>query len=95
MRHLKMSRCRKPPNRHYVDHPRYGHHFVPSGYKYSIDEIEMAHWRYSYLEYFPETAIPANTSKQKYAIFPRTLYVDIVEHCEVCHRPFIFFAKEQ
>lgn len=90
-----MSKRRKQPNRLYVDHPRFGNKPIPSGYKYSREEIERAHWRYTSLEYFKETVIPANTDKQEYSIFPRSLYVDIVEHCEVCHRPFIFFAKEQ
>lgn len=90
-----MSKRRKQPNRLYVDHPRFGNKPIPSGYKYSTEEIGRAHWRYSSLEYFPETAIPANTDKQEYSVFPRSLYVDIVEHCEVGHRPFIFFAKEQ
>jgi hypothetical protein len=90
-----MSRRRKQKNRLYVDHPRFGNKPIPSGHKYSKEQIERAHWRYPSLEYFPETAIPASTDKQKYSIYPRSLYVDIVEYCEVCHRPFIFFAKEQ
>ena len=90
-----MSKRKNQPERLYVDHPRYGSKPVPSGYKYSTEEIDRAHWRYSSLEYIPETAIPANTDKQEYSVFPRSLYVDIVETCEVCHRPFIFFAREQ
>ncbi|EIC19410.1 zinc-ribbon domain containing protein [Thiorhodovibrio frisius] len=90
-----MSKRRKQPNRLYVDHPRFGNEPILSGYQYSKEEIERAHWRYSSLEYFPETAIPANMDRQEYSIYPRSLYVDIVEHCEECHRAFIFFAKEQ
>ncbi|NRB25515.1 zinc-ribbon domain-containing protein [Shewanella sp.] len=55
----------------------------------------MSHWRYSGLNFFPETAIAADTTKQNYAIYPRSTYVDIEEECEVCGRPFIFFAQEQ
>lgn len=90
-----MSKCKKPSHRVYVNHPRFGDKPISSGYQYSIAEIENAHWRYSSLEYFPETVIPANIEKQAYSIFPRALYVDIVERCEVCHRFFIFFAQEQ
>jgi len=90
-----MSKRRERRDRLYVDHPRFGNRPVPSGYRYSKEDIESTHWRYSSVEYFPETAIPANTDKQKYSIYPRSLYVDIAERCEVCGRPFIFFAKEQ
>jgi hypothetical protein len=60
-----MSKRKKHPNRLYVNHPRFGNKPIPSDYKYSTEEIERAHWRYSSLEYFPETAIPANTDKQR------------------------------
>jgi hypothetical protein len=92
---FKMSKRKKQKNRLYVDHPRFGNKPISSGHNYSKEQIERAHWRYSRLEYFPETAIPANIDRQKYSIYPRSLYVDILEHCNVCHRPFIFFAKEQ
>ncbi len=79
----------------YVNHPRYGSEPLPSSENIPVDVIENAHWRYSGVKYFPETAIAADTSKQNYAIYPRAIYVDIEESCELCHRPFIFFAKEQ
>ena len=34
-------------------------------------------------------------TKQSFSIYPRSLYVDIEENCEVSKRPFLFFAKEQ
>ena len=79
----------------YVKHPRFGSNPIPSGCNFSSYDIERAHWRYSDLKYFPETAIPANTEKQNYSIYPRSIYVDIEVKCEVCKRPFIFFAREQ
>jgi len=45
--------------------------------------IDSAHWHYSSLKYFPETAIFADTSKQNFAIYPRKIYVDIEEMCEI------------
>ena len=90
-----MTKHRKAAEQKYVVHPRYGSSPIPSGHRYSKSDIDRAHWRYSSLNYFPETAIPANTDKQNYCVYPRSLYVDIVERCRVCHRPFIFFAKEQ
>ena len=81
--------------KYFVEHPRYGNQPIPSKYKYSKDDINSCHWRYSNLNYFADTAIPADISKQNYSIFPRSIYVDIEEQCEKCKRPFIFFAKEQ
>jgi|SRR5690606_33273733 len=88
-----MPKNNKPKK--YVNHPRYGNEPLPSSEKIPADAIANAHWRYSGLKYFPETAISADTSKQNYAVYPRRIYVDIEESCEVCRRPFIFFAKEQ
>lgn len=79
----------------YVMHPRYGDRPIESEFKFTKDEIERAFWRYSSVKYFSNTAIPADISKQNYAVFPRKIYVDIEEHCEKCKRPFLFFALEQ
>ncbi len=79
----------------YVNHPLYASEPIPSGYSYTKQEIENAHWRYKSVRYFPETAIPAVIEKQSYSVYPRQLYIDIEEQCVDCHRPFIFFAKEQ
>jgi len=81
--------------KNYVEHPRYGKYPIISTYRFSKEAIDLAHWRYSKLKYFLKTAIPADVVKQNYAIYPRSIYVDIEEHCEMCGRPFIFFAKEQ
>ena len=79
----------------YVSHPLYGSEPIPSDNCYTKQEIDNAHWRYKSVRYYPETAIPAVTEKQSYCVYPRQLYVDIEEQCVDCHRPFIFFAKEQ
>lgn len=79
----------------YVDHPRFGKNPIVSGYQYSDQQIQRAHWRYAELVYFRETAIPARTELQRFSIFPRAVYVDIEERCIDCGRPFLFFALEQ
>lgn len=79
----------------FVSHPRFGDRPIPSGHKFSRDQIEESHWRYKSTKYFIETAIPADIDKQIYSTFPRSLYVDIEEQCEICGRPFLFFAQEQ
>lgn len=79
----------------YVNHPRYGSEPLPSSENLAVDAIESAHWRYASLHYFPQTALAADISKQKYALYPRAIYVDIEEKCQRCNRPFLFFAKEQ
>jgi len=79
----------------YLNHPRYGNRPITTNTSVTIEEIEKGHWRYSSLKYFPNTAILADIKKQNYAIFPRTLYVDIEEQCETCSKVFIFFAQEQ
>lgn len=79
----------------YVMHPRYGDKPIASEFSFLSEEIERAHWRYRSAECFVETAIPANIEKQEVADFPRKIYVDIEERCEVCKRLFLFFALEQ
>ena len=79
----------------YVKHPRYGNKPIPSGESYSEEDVLSAHWSYSSLKIFKETAIKADISKQNYGLYPRKIYVDIEETCNICKRAFIFFAKEQ
>ncbi len=79
----------------YVMHPRYGDKPIASDFSFSKEEIKRAHWRYSSVKFFEKTAIPANIEKQEVADFPRKIYVDIEEQCDVCKRPFLFFALEQ
>lgn len=79
----------------FVPHPRYGAVPVVSGLAVTEETIRRAHWRYDKAKIFPESAILADTSKQNYALYPRSYYVDIVRQCVCCQRSFIFFAREQ
>ena len=81
--------------RNLVPHPRYGGSIIASGYDFSAEAVRSSFWRYSSENIFPETAIPADVSKQNYSVFPRPIYVDILKDCRSCGRRFIFFAKEQ
>jgi hypothetical protein len=66
-----------------------------SGVKVPRDKIERGHWSYGYQTIYPESVLVADTSKQNYSIYPREYYVDLLEYCRTCNRPFIFFAREQ
>lgn len=85
----------KPQPRSYVPHPRFGDQPIASAHNFSEKQIKDAHWRYAGVSFFRETAIPADISKQKYATYPRSLYVDIERECESCGSWFLFFALEQ
>lgn len=75
-----------------VPHPRFGSKPIRSE-----DWIlpSSSCWWYSHRAVFPESAIPADISRQNYSCIPVVFYVDVLEHCIDCNRPFIFFAKEQ
>jgi hypothetical protein len=78
-----------------VPHPRYGDQLIPSGYKFTAEQVRNSFWGYHRANIFPETAIPADTSRQNFSTYPRAIYVDILRECRTCGKPFIFFAKEQ
>jgi hypothetical protein len=67
---------------------KYYHLVIP---EYAIRSF----WGYEGQTIFPESAIPANVSRQNYTVLPRRYYVDILKQCRECRRPFIFFAREQ
>lgn len=79
----------------FVPHPRYGSEPTTSGVKLPDSELKHGFWRHHREVMFPESALIANPENQNYAVFPRKYYVDVVRSCRTCHRPFIFFAKEQ
>lgn len=87
----------KPATRpgQYVAHPRYGSSPRPSGVKIPEADLRRDFWRLHGDTLFAETALIAETEKQNFAIYPRKYYVDVLRSCHTCHRPFIFFAKEQ
>jgi hypothetical protein len=79
-----------------VKHPRFGTTIRPSGADVDAQAVRKSFWRYSSeKKIFPETAIPANTQKQNYSMFPCVWYVDVLRTCRDCGRPFIFYAVEQ
>jgi hypothetical protein len=79
----------------YVPHPRYGSSPRPSGVKVPLVDLRRGFWRLLGDTIFPETVLVAQTKKQNFAIYPRKYYVDVLRTCRICHRPFIFFAREQ
>jgi hypothetical protein len=90
-----ISKKHKSRLKTYVNHPRFGDTPCNSGIKVSLSDILAAHWSLEGKSTFPETAIPADTSKQNYSVFPRTFYVDIEKQCRQCRRWFLFYALEQ
>lgn len=79
----------------YVDHPRYGSRPILSGERWTEGEIRRAFWAYGSVQFFPETAITADITRQNYGYCPRRVYVDIARNCKTCSRPFLWFALEQ
>jgi hypothetical protein len=78
-----------------VPHPRFGSKPIPSGNVVLAGEIDRGFYRRPQEVFFPESAIPADLSRQNYSVSPRKWYVDILKTCRDCRRPFLFFAKEQ
>jgi hypothetical protein len=78
-----------------VPHPRYGTAVVPSGCTATEEEVRGSYYGYRGQTIYPESAIPADFSRQNFSTFPRGHYVDILQVCRACRRPFLFFAREQ
>jgi hypothetical protein len=82
----------------YVTHPRYGQGPRTSGLNPQSDYATgrvFLHWHSPEGIRIPNTAIPADLSKQVPATIPVTHYFDAKRQCTDCRRPFIFFAVEQ
>lgn len=77
-----------------VPHPRFGDRSVPSGHDVPREIIKRCYC-YDRPPVFPESAIPADVSRQHYTVRPRLCYVDILKTCHKCERQFLFFAREQ
>jgi hypothetical protein len=77
-----------------VPHPRFGARSVPSGFDVPRELIRRVYC-YDRPPVFPDSAIPADVSRQNYSVVPRACYVDILKTCHRCDRQFIFFAREQ
>src|SRR5262245_48503174 len=78
-----------------VRHPRYGTTIRRSEFEVDAGTVLKSSWRYARATIFPETAIPADLRKQTPATIPCAWYVDLLETCVDCRRPFIFYAVEQ
>ncbi len=81
-----------------VPHPRYGgkrERQQRTGLNIAEQVIKQSYWRYGSADIFPQTALRANLNVQRYAVFPRPYYVDILKTCVECGRAFIFYAREQ
>lgn len=78
-----------------VPHPRYGSEIIPSDQ--GTDEAPIEVTRYSFTEVrFPESAIMADQSKHNFSTMSHLKwYMDTLLDCRTCHRPFLFFAREQ
>lgn len=78
-----------------VPHPRFRGKPPRPQLKLTEQEVRRSYWRYSDAHIFPQTALRADLSVQRYAVFPRPYYVDILKSCVDCSRAFIFYAREQ
>jgi hypothetical protein len=90
-----MPKRERPLPSNIVAHWRYGSAPRPSGIRVSEEEIRNGFWRHPREHIFPESVLIADPSKQNYATYPRSYYVDVLRECRSCGRPFIFFALEQ
>jgi hypothetical protein len=90
-----MAKKRQHTSQTLVPHPRYGSQVIASSSAASLEEVRASFWGYASATIYPESAIPADASKQHYSVSPRGYYVDTLKRCRNCDRPFIFFALEQ
>ena len=86
-----------PDYREFVTHPRYGQGPRITGLDPETDDAGhvFLHWHSPRDSRIPNTAIPADLSRQSPATVPVTHYFDVRRQCRDCGRPFIFFAAEQ
>jgi hypothetical protein len=81
----------------FVDHPRYGRRPYITGLNpetvYGGDT--HLHWHSPKECRIPNTAIPADLSRQVAATVAVTHYFDVIRTCRACGKSFIFFAEEQ
>jgi hypothetical protein len=84
--------------KNFIEHPRYGRRPRITGLNpetdYSTGKIFL-HWHSPGECRIPNTAIPADLTRQSRATVPVTHYFDVKRLCRDCGKPFIFFAEEQ
>ena len=78
-----------------IPHPKFGAECIPSPYNVPESVVRDSFWAYATETIYAKSAIPADTEKQNYSVFPRQYYVDILKSCRDCKHKFIFFALEQ
>lgn len=87
-----------PEFREFVTHPRYGQGPRFTGLNPENDNATgrvFLHWHSPQGVRIPNTAIPADVSRQVPATIPVTHYFDAKRRCADCGRAFLFFAAEQ
>ena len=81
----------------FVEHPRYGRRPRVTGLNpetvYGGDTF--LHWHSPRECRIPNTAIPADVTRQAPATVQVTHYFDVTRRCRDCGRRFLFFAEEQ
>lgn len=85
------------PYADFVPHPRYGQRPRFTGLDPEPDDLGRVffHWHSPVETRVPNTAIPADLSRQSRATVAVTHYFDAKRRCRDCQRPFLFFAEEQ
>ena len=80
----------------FVEHPRYGRRPRLTGLN-PHEELGRTffHWHSRADVRVPNTAIPADLSRQSPATVQVTHYFDAKRQCRECGKPFLFFAEEQ
>ncbi|MDB2685584.1 zinc-ribbon domain-containing protein [Mariniblastus sp.] len=79
-----------------VEHPRYGKRVRPGRRDVSESVVRSSYRGYRNAMIYPESTINATVSEQNLGpMESRSFYVDILETCRDCQRPFLFFAVEQ
>jgi hypothetical protein len=85
-------------NKKFVPHPRYGQGPRITGLNPQNNFVSGAvflHWHSGDDTRVPNTAIAADTSRQRKPTIPVTHYFDSRRACVDCGRSFLFFAAEQ
>ena len=81
----------------FAEHPRYGRrpHITGLNPDTVFGGDTILHWHSPKECRIPNTAIPADLTRQTPATVPVTHYYDVMRQCRDCGRSFIFFAEEQ
>lgn len=91
---VEAARKDLPHTEDLVPHPRYGKVPALQGGEFT-QAARFGIYQFQPAWTFPTTRIRADESKQKYSVFPKTEYFDVLCKCRYCRRWFIFCAKEQ